>query len=297
MARSSRCHELFPVDRGLAARMVAVTVLTPLSIVALVGGSVALLPTKIVFGLAFALLFGAFLAAREAHRRMRSMPPLLRVDEEPELQAIVGRLCVVADLARPEVVVHEDAEPNSWIVDPLGRPPRLHVTRGLLELLEPIELEAVVAHELAHVVHRDATVMTVVAMPVEALDRAADKAPSWYWPLGLGCLVGGVIGWMAGFGSTALSRYRELTADAGAAAMTGRPAALASALMKVSGALANVPTEDLRVVSGCEALHLVAAEEPHRRTARWHGPSHPSIEQRVAALERLEHRLAHGRRA
>lgn len=297
MGRARSRTELFPADGGLVARMVLVSVLTPLCLVALVAVCVMILPTKVVVGLAIALPLGGFFVVRDARERTRRAPRPLREGEEPELQAIVDRLCVVADLARPEVVVHEDTEPNSWIVDPLGGRPRLHVTRGLLGLLEPVELEAVVAHELSHVVNRDATVMTIVAMPVEAFDRAVEKAPSWWWPLGIGCLIGGVIGWLAGFGSTALSRYRELTADAGAAALTGRPAALASALMKVSGALAVVPTEDLRAVSGCEALHLVATGE--RPGGPWwlHGPSHPSIEQRVAALERLEHRLAHSRRA
>lgn len=179
MARSSR-PELFPADRGLIARMVAVSVLTPLSIVALLVLMLFPLHGK-VWALGIVIALGIFKVVRDVRRRPDDR--VLGEGEEPELAAIVDRLCVVADLPRPELVVHEDAEPNSWIVDPPRRVPRLHVTRGLLELLEPVELEAVVAHELAHVANRDATVMTVVALPVEALSRGGE---SWYrtgWPL------------------------------------------------------------------------------------------------------------------
>ena len=289
MARRTR-PELFPTDRGLVARMVLVSVLTPLTVIALVVACALALPLKMVLGLAGVSLFGWLAMGGDD-----APEHVLGEGEEPGLQAIVDRLCVAADLPRPEVVLHDEAQANSWIVDPLGRGPRLHVTRGLLELLTPAELEAVVAHELCHVAHRDATVMTVVGMPVAVLQHGATDGPGWWWaPIVAGRLLGGAVGFVAGFGSAALARYRELTADAGAAALTGRPAALASALMKISGELALVPTADLRAVARRDALHLVAVDERHRLW-RWHGPSHPSIAKRVAALERLEHRLTHAR--
>lgn len=274
--------------------MVLVSALTPLTVIALLVACVVLLPLKVVIGLT--LVAGIAWAALGSDGDEDEH--VLADGEEPELQGIVTRLCVAADLPRPEVVVHDERQPNSWIVDPLTRGPRLHVTRGLLGLLEPVELEAVVAHELCHVAHRDATVMTVVGRPVTVLQYGATHGNGWWWgPIGAGKLAGGVIGFVAGFGSAALSRYRELTADAGAAQLTGRPAALASALMKISGGLALVPDEDLRAVAGRDALHVVAVEDDPHWLWRWHGRSHPSVEKRVAALERLEHRLAHGRRA
>src|SRR5205085_1594356 len=148
-----RRRELFPADRGLQARMVLTAVLTPLSVLALVALCVLLLPLKFVLALAGLTVFGLVRAVRE--QRRDSDARLLGPGEEPALQGIVDRLCVLADLARPEIAVDEERQPNSWIVDPPGRPPRLHVTRGLLELLEPAELEAVVAHELSHVAHHD----------------------------------------------------------------------------------------------------------------------------------------------
>jgi heat shock protein HtpX len=292
MARGSHRPELFPADRGLVARMVLVSVLTPLTVIALIALCALLLPLKFVLGLA-GVSFFAWVSLR---REERAAERVLGAGEEPELQAIVARLCVAADLPQPEVVVHEERQANSWIVDPLGGGPRLHVTRGLLDLLEPVELEAVVAHELCHVAHRDAAVMTVVGMPVAVLQHGATSGMGWWWgPIGAGKLAGGVIGFVSGFGSAALARYRELTADAGAVALTGRPAALASALMKISGGLALVPSEDLRAVARRDALHLVAVDEERHWLWRWHGPTHPSVEKRVAALERLEHGLAHAR--
>jgi heat shock protein HtpX len=293
MARRPRRPELFPADRGLMARMVLVSVLTPLVVLAALVACVLVLPTKLLIGLGIVALIGLAQAWPDGDAPVR----VLGDGEEPELQAVVDRLCVVADLERPEIAVHEERQPNSWIVDAPGRRPRLHVTRGLLELLEPIELEAVVAHELAHVAHRDATVMTVVGLPASALLHGSEHGNWGWWPIGAGALVCRAIAFVAGFGSTALSRYRELTADAGAAQLTGRPAALASALMKISGGLALVPDEDLRAVAGRDALHVVAVGDESHWLWRLHGRSHPSVEKRVAALERLEHRLAHGRRA
>jgi heat shock protein HtpX len=289
-----RRRELFPADRGLQARMVLTAVLTPLVVVALLGVCVLVLPLKALGGVVVVAAIGIAGTLRE--RREGGAPRLLAPGEEPELQAIVDRLCLAADLPRPQIAVDDEAQPNSWIVDAPGRPARLHVTRGLLALLEPVELEAVVAHELSHVANRDATVMTVVGMPGAVLLRGGLTNTGWWGPMLLGRAIGWVVGFAAAIGSTALSRYRELTADAGAVALTGRPAALASALMKVSGALAVVPSEDLRVAAQRDTLHLVAVDEP----AGWRrvlGPTHPSVERRVAALERLERRVAHGRLA
>ena len=132
--------------------------------------------------------------------------------------------------------------PNSWIEGTTRGGFRLHLTQGLLDLLEPRELEAVIAHELAHVANRDAAVMTVVGGPGEALLTGGVRvAGQGWWPLMLGGALATAIGWCGTLGTRALSRYREFAADAGAVAMTGNPAALASALMKVSDGLVAIP--------------------------------------------------------
>jgi heat shock protein HtpX len=295
MGRARSRTELFPADRGLVVRMVLVSVLTPVVVVALMALCVLALPGKLVLGLLAVSAFGLVVTVRDDRRR--STERLVAEGEEPELVAVVDRLCVLADLPRPEIAVNEERQANSWIVDPLGRRPRLHVTRGLLDLLDPEELEAVVAHELAHVAHRDATVMTVVAMPVAGLKRAAGtNSTGWWYPITMGRVFCGLIAFAAGFGSTALARYRELTADAGAVALTGRPSALASALRKVTGELAILPVEDLRLAVERDALHLVGVERDRHWLYGLHGPAHPSLRRRIAALERLEHQLTSARR-
>src|SRR4051812_24874058 len=242
-----RRRELFPADHGLQARMVLTAVLTPLAVLAMVALVAWLLPTKLLIGLGAVTAFGLVSALRE--RRDHADARVLTPGQEPALQAIVDRLCVAADLQRPEIAVDEERQPNSWIVDAPGRVPRLHVTRGLLDLLEPAELEGVIAHELSHVAHHDATVMTVVGLPGVAMLEGAQRAGWAVGPLIFGRLLGAVIGTVARVGSSTLSRHRELTADAGAAALTGRPSALASALLKVSGTLARLPAADLRAVA------------------------------------------------
>ena len=288
-----RRRELFPADRGLQARMVLTAVLTPTLVLALLALSALVLPARILVGLGIATLLG--IGSVLAERRRTDAAHLLGAGEEPDLRAIVTRLCVVADLPEPEIAVDEERQPNSWIVDAPGRAPRLHVTRGLLELLEPAELEAVVAHELSHVVNHDATVMTVVGLPGAVLRHGGGGVNVWFaWWLMIGRLVGTAIGTVAGIGSNTLSRYRELTADAGAVALTGRPSALASALMKVSGDLVRVPGEDLRAVAARDALHLLPVETATgwRRAL---DATHPTVERRLAALARLEHELQHRR--
>jgi heat shock protein HtpX len=209
--------------------------------------------------------------------------------EAPAVHAIVERLCLIADLPKPRIAIENERQPNSWIVS-LGRGhTRLHLTQGLLDRLEPHELEAVIAHELAHVVHRDATVMTVVGGPGAVLlggGLRLTKAGG-FWMMSLGGLVAAGIGWLASIGTRALSRYREFAADAGAGVLTGRPAALASALMKVSDGLVAIPSDDLRVASARDSFHLLAVG----RGGSLLPATHPPLAARIARLERQEARL------
>ena len=99
------------------------------------------------------------------------------------MHATVERLCLAADLPKPEIVVNTERQPNSWVVWAGRTRYRLHVTEGLLELLEPRELEAVLAHEIAHVANRDATVMTVVGGPGGALIAGGQKLARGWWPM------------------------------------------------------------------------------------------------------------------
>jgi heat shock protein HtpX len=87
----------------------------------------------------------------------------------------------------------------------------------------------------------------------------------------------------------ALSRYREFAADRGSAVLTGRPSALASALLKISGTMERIPSRDLRTVEGMSAFFIVPARAKNSLMNLF--ADHPPLEQRLAALERLESQL------
>jgi heat shock protein HtpX len=284
--RRRRRPELFAPDRGLQARMVLAAVGTPAIVLGCVAAIVVLAPLKLIGGVALAAAIGVGGAIRERGRRPPARP--VTPEQEPELHAIVDRLCVVADLPKPEIVVEPEQQANSWLVGLSRGRARLHVTRGLLDLLTPSELEAVVGHELAHLVNRDAIVMTAVGGPGAVLLRGGRRLMGGGWLLMFGGFVSMAIGWLSQLGTQTLSRHRELAADAGSAALTGRPAALASALRRISGELRLVPTEDLRVAAYRDVFHLLPVGE--------HG-THPPLAKRIERLERLEQRMQASRRA
>ena len=282
--------QLFPHDTGLAFRMILAAVVTPLIVLAGLAAIVMLASTKIVLMVALAAVIGVVTACKEVGRTRsargsRSAPP--------ELAATVERLCLAGDLPRPEVVVNAERQPNSWIVWTGRNRYRLHVTEGLLELLAPAELEAVLAHELAHVAHRDAAVMTVVGGPGAVLLRGGSKIAT-SWPIMLGGLTAMGVGWLGSLGGRILSRYREFAADAGAVALTGNPAALASALTKVSAGLVAIPSRDLRSVAARDAFHLL----PVARSGEYNLPAtHPPLRARIERLQRMEATLQAARPA
>jgi heat shock protein HtpX len=281
--------QLFPRDPLLTVRMVGTAVLTPLAVLACLAAVVALAPVKIAVFVFVAAVVGTFLAVQQFGDRAAPTH-----DAPPEVHAAVERLCLAGDLPKPEVVVHAERQPNSWIVwNGRGRF-RLHLTQGLLDLLEPRELEAVIGHELAHVAHHDATVMTVVGGPGAVLMQGGQRLMRGWWPMIVGGAVAMAVGWIGTLGGRILSRYREFAADAGAVALTGSPAALASALTKVSQGLMAIPARDLRAVAARDAFHLLpVAREPEAGLPA----SHPSLKARIARLEKMEARLQSARPA
>jgi heat shock protein HtpX len=278
-------RRLLPTDAGLTLRMVVAAVVTPLVVIAAVAAVVLVAPLKIVIGIGIASVVGVVLAVRERASSVGWVE--VGAADEPELHAIVERLCVVADLPKPRIALEHERQPNSWVVS-LGRGhARLHVTRALLDKLEPAELEAVIGHELAHIAHRDATVMTVVGGPGTVLTGGGARIARFgFFPVNLGAFLAIAIGAVASVGTRALSRYREFAADAGAVALTGNPAALASALMKVSDGVHALPSRDLREVAARDPFHLLPVGRARGMLA-----THPPLKARIARLERLESRL------
>jgi heat shock protein HtpX len=270
--------------------MVSVGLATPVMVAACLLG-VLMWATWEIKGVVFlALGIGAVVGMRErvaVSSRGRRLAP----SEASDLHAIVERLCVLADIAKPALVLDRQLQPNSWVEGTKRGGFRLHLTQGLIDLLEPRELEAVIAHELAHVANRDAAVMTLVGGPGEALLSGGVRvAGQGWWPLVLGGVIATLIGWIGTVGTRALSRYREFAADAGAVRLTGNPAALASALMKVSDGLIGTPKRDLREAAVADAFHLLptTSQRPFMLPDT-HPPRAARIE-RLQALERSLHR-------
>jgi heat shock protein HtpX len=228
--------------------------------------------------------------------------------EEPGLHALVGRLAAMADLPMPRIAVAPTEVPNAFTA---GRSPRdavVVVTRGLLSRLSDRELEAVLAHELAHVEGRDAFVMTLVSAPAvlgarfvswaESIPRSrrhGRQGAGRVRPplLPLAALPPWVLYAIAVAIVRTISRYREFVADRGAVLLTGAPEQLMSALQRVAADLPLIPKEDLRKVAGASALFIVPAEpaggfsiDPGRLF-----PSHPPLEERLERLSDLSREL------
>ncbi|HEX4672348.1 MAG TPA: M48 family metalloprotease, partial [Solirubrobacteraceae bacterium] len=174
-------------------------------------------------------------------------------------------------------------------------------TSGIMDLLNDAELEAVLGHELTHVANRDVLVMTIASFFASiaafivqtgfwfggAFDnRDNNNGPAFIVVLLVSAAVY-VISWLL---LQALSRYREFAADRGSAIITGRPSALISALLKIDGGMAQIPQRDLRAANGELAAFYIFPPKAKQTVASFFS-THPPLEKRIAALERLETQL------
>jgi heat shock protein HtpX len=218
--------------------------------------------------------------------------------EAPQLHAMVERLCVQADLPKPRVAIANTRMPNAFA---LGRSPKsatVCATTGIMELLSPAELEGVMAHELTHVANRDVLIMTLAGFFATIAAYIVqfgfffggsagddDDNPS-FMVLLLVSLVVYVVSFLL---MQMLSRYREFAADRGAAIITGRPSALASALQKISSGMHQIPQKDLRASGELNAFFIFPAGVGKGIAGLF--ATHPPLEKRIAALARLESQL------
>ena len=221
--------------------------------------------------------------------------------DEPELHGIIERLCVQADLPKPRVCVMETSMPNAFAMGRSRKSTTVCATRGLLDVLNSAELEGVMAHELTHVINRDVMVMTLAGFFASLASMILQFA--FFFGGGYGndeeeqeimvvILVSALVYAISFLLLRALSRYREFAADRGSAVLTGRPSALASALLKISGTMERVPSQDLRAAEGMSAFFIIPARTKNSLMNLF--ADHPPLEQRLAALERLEAQLQQG---
>jgi heat shock protein HtpX len=250
--------------------------------------------------LALVVLAGLGLAGGAAGgRRWRKY--MLPADRAAPVERAIARLCLVADLDRPLVAVIADDTPLSWTTALPRARARVHVTTGVLELLDQSELDAVLAHELSHIGNRDATVMTVLAAPSTSVLRglrAAGRAVALHatgytlliaMPVMLLLTVLAAPAFLSAACARVVSRHRELAADRGAALVTGSPAAMAAALRRLTDGLHAIPDRDLRVAAAGDVLHIVPARPAHGIARLW--ATHPPMAARLAQLDGLERRL------
>ena len=277
---------------ALGALFVALVVVV-LSYVRSPGGAV--LVTVIAIGVAFWQWWSSDKVAMRAMRAREVTP-----EEAPELHGMIDRLCALADMPKPRVGVSDLALANAFAT---GRSPDravVCVTTGILQTLDAEELEAVLAHELSHVAHRDVLVMTVASsagiaagllMRFTQFGAMGRSRNSSTLPVVLVVLLTSLLVYAVSFLLLRLlSRYRELSADRAGAYLTLKPAALASALQKISGESAAIPTRDLRAVRAASALCIV----PALRGGGLSGlmATHPPLEQRLSQLARIQAELS-----
>ena len=288
----------FGKDTGLQVRMALTMFLLGLVYVILIvaliaSGANGITIAIIAGGLAAFQLFGSDKLALRAMGAREVTPA-----EAPELHAMVERLCIQADLPKPKVAVADTRMPNAFAI---GRSPKsatVCATTGIMDLLSPAELEGVMAHELTHVGNRDVLVMTLAGFFATIAAYVVqfgflfggghgddDDAPS-AMVLFLVSIVVYVVSFLL---MQALSRYREFAADRGAALITGRPSALASALTRISSGMHRIPQQDLRASSEMSAFYFFPPGAGKAIGGLF--ATHPPMEKRIAALQRLEMQL------
>lgn len=232
--------------------------------------------------------------------------------EAPQLHEMIGRLAAQANLPKPRVAIVNTSVPNAFATGRSKNHAVVAVTTGIMDKLPPQELEAVLAHELTHIINRDMLVMTIAA----------------FFSIVAGLIVRNFFWFGGGFGGgygrrsndnqgaalaiillvslavyavsflliRALSRYRELAADRGSALITGDPSHLASALLHISNDIQTqrIPDKDFRQAQTVNALWIVPALKGNSMMGLL--STHPSTEERVKRLQEMQVNMERGQR-
>jgi heat shock protein HtpX len=293
----------FGRDTGLQVRMVVTLFLLAVVYAVLIG----VLFAAGAGGVTIAIVAGGLLAVQyfaSDKLALRSMGAHeVSPQEAPQLHALIERLCVQADLPKPRIYVVNTSMPNAFAMGRSQKNAAVCATTGILELLSPSELEGVMAHELTHIANRDVAVMTLAGFFASLASMIVQFGFFFGGGFGGGygnddddnpsimvVILVSLIVWIVSFFLIqALSRYREFAADRGSAIITGRPSALSSALLKISGTMERIPQTDLRAHAEMNAFYIFPASAKNSLFNLF--ATHPPIEKRIAALQRLEAQL------
>jgi len=289
----------FQPDRGLSVRMA----LTMLLLAALFAALIWAIATYTTGGWWLGIIIGLgvfwaqwYFSDTMALRAMRARE--VTREEAPRLHAIIDRLCAQANMPKPRVAIADTPMPNAFAT---GRTPKRAVvcaTTGIMQRLDERELEAVMAHELSHVAHRDVTVMTIASVGGVlagfltrmalwgGVGRSRDSGPAF-----LVIMLVSIVVYAVSFLLTRLlSRYRELAADRAGAFLTGQPSHLANALTKITGDMQRIPTKDLRQAEPYNAFFFAPAFTNKVDLASLFS-SHPPLEKRLEQLAKISREL------
>ena len=306
-------------DRGLTVRMGLTMFLLGLVFVAFVAAIIGISAAvhasdgAIVF---FAVVLGGGLAIgsffySDKIALSTAGAQLVTPQQAPELHGIVDRICALADMPKPRIAISPTDLPNAFATGRNSEHAVLCVTQGLMRRLTPEELEGVISHEMSHVAHKDVMVMTVASFLAIIAGllirfsfygelfggggrRGGNNNNQGALPILLIIMAVSIVVYAISFLLIRLlSRYRELAADRSGALLTGQPSALASALTKVSGSIARIPTKDLREAAPLNAFFFAPALSAQQAQSKFGElfSTHPSLDKRLAQLAKISQQL------
>ncbi len=315
-------------DRGLIARMGLTMFLLGVVFVAFIlalvlvleashrgsGAGIVIFPVLLAVGLGF----GSFYWSDKIALRTAGAQLVTPQDgpQAAQLHGVVDRICALADMPKPRVAIAPSRMPNAFATGRNSKTAVVCATTALLDgRLNEQELEGVLAHELSHVAHKDVAVMTIasfIGIVAALLVRFAfyselfgggggrgrgggNNNNGGALPVVLIVMVVGIVVYAVSFLLIRLlSRYRELSADRSGALLTGQPSALASALQKVTGEMARIPTKDLRAAEPLNAFYFAPAFARGGAGASLSAlfSTHPSLERRLKELAKISDQLA-----
>ena len=295
----------YPADRGLTTRMMTTVFLIGLLYAVFVA---ALLAAHVQAGfvIVLALVIGGAQYYFSDKIALYSMGgKIVAREEAPQLHGVVDRLVALADMPKPVVAIAQSDIPNAFATGRDQKHAVVCVTTGLLRRLDEPEIEAVLAHELSHVAHRDVAVMTIASFLglLAGLLTRIFYYSALFGGFGGGrgrnnndnaalfevgvVLLSAVVYAISFVLIRTLSRYRELAADRSGAILIGQPQLLASALVKVSGEMGRIPTRDLRAAEHFNAFYFAPALAPGASLSTLFS-THPPLQKRLDELAKLD---------